>query len=608
MRKTKNNSLLNEETLIKLKLIKLKSNNLYYKSIIILFFFILLFNLYNFLIRQKSLINKETIYNRKNLQLSKIIDENFFIIDSNNLYKIKSHMYGFSVSRKGILTNNYYKKLGYYEDPEPQGVYIMIRKKGDEITINQDYSGSFGLYIYENKNTGYFVLSNSFLLLEEYLIDKENITLNKDFSDNLIISGLCTPSIYETLINEINIIPSNSFIIINSKKKEYKIYYIDYKEKTIPFDSEEGLKIIDKWIDKWGYIFRSLKKKTDNISSDLSGGFDSRVILSILLDSGLDINEIFILSINNSQMYEEDFKIARNISSKLGFKLNNWYINNKGIKLSTKDSLFCSIYSKLGLTNWFRSPNKFLKEPKFAFSGFGGENIRGYPGYTIKEYIEKISMGYIHQFYNSSVRICNRSISLLKMKKTYYNDYEVSTDFYLKGRTRHHFGKTALEVFLGNEYILYPLIDPDIMQVKYDLNPESINDLIAYIYVRLVHNLIYLPFSGNREISKESISKAEKLNKKFGKYIIKSDYNQNFYIDINRKWPIHPASPAKENHNITEYLKYYFNSSKLIKIINKVYDKNIYYKAKKSKKNYREISLYAVAKILEDLSMKNLNC
>lgn len=48
-------------------------------------------------------------------------------------------MYGFSVSRKGILANNYYKNLGYYEEPDQQGVYIMIRKIGEEIRIVLDY-------------------------------------------------------------------------------------------------------------------------------------------------------------------------------------------------------------------------------------------------------------------------------------------------------------------------------------------------------------------------------------------------------------------------------------------------------------------------------------
>ena len=439
------------------------------------------------------------------------------------------------------------------------------------------------------------------------VIGKENITLNKEFSENLIISGLCTPSIYETLINEIKILPPNSFVIISIKKKEYKICYIDYKEKSIPFESEEGLKIIDKWIDKWGFIIRSLKKQTDNISSDLSGGIDSRIILSILLSQGLDTNKIFMNSINNSKMYEEDFKIASNISSKLGFKLNNWHLDNHGKKMNKKDSLFCSIYSKLGITNWFKSPNKFLNKPKFSLSGFGGELIRGYPGYTIKEYIKKISKGYINQFYNSSVKLCNRSISLLKMKKTYYNDYEITTDFYLKGRSRHHFGKTALEVFLGNEYILCPLIDPDIIQIKYDINPKSFNDIIAYIYVRLAHKLIDIPFSENKELSKESIAKAEKLNKQFGIYKSKSDYNENFYIDIKRKSPVYSVYEFEEIENVTEYLKYYFNSSKHFEIFNKFYDKSIYYKAIKSKKIYRQISIFAVAKILEDLCFNQRN-
>ena len=97
--------------------------------------------------------------------MKELIEKNFFIIDSNNLEKFQSTMYGFSVSKKGILTNNYYKKQGYYEKPDPMGLYVMVRKMKEEIRIDQDFYGDFGLYIYENKNTEYFALSNSFLLL-----------------------------------------------------------------------------------------------------------------------------------------------------------------------------------------------------------------------------------------------------------------------------------------------------------------------------------------------------------------------------------------------------------------------------------------------------------
>ena len=64
--------------------------------------------------------------------------------------------------------------MGEYKEPEPQGVYIMIRKIGKEIIINQDFYGSFGIYIYENKNENYLALSNSFFLLQEYLVKKKN--------------------------------------------------------------------------------------------------------------------------------------------------------------------------------------------------------------------------------------------------------------------------------------------------------------------------------------------------------------------------------------------------------------------------------------------------
>lgn len=149
-------------------------------------------------------------------------------------------MYGFTVTSKGILTDNYYKKIGYYEEPEPQGVFIMIRKMNDEIRINQDFYGSFGLYLYENKKTGYFALSNSFLLLQEYLIGKEFFTFNKDFADNLVITGLCSSSIHETLVKEIIKLPSNAMIIINIEKKKLKIYFIDYKENSIDFGTDES--------------------------------------------------------------------------------------------------------------------------------------------------------------------------------------------------------------------------------------------------------------------------------------------------------------------------------------------------------------------------------
>jgi hypothetical protein len=123
--------------------------------------------------------------------------------------------------------------------------------------------------------------------------------------------------------------------------------------------------------------------------------------------------------------------------------------------------------------------------------------------------------------------------------------------------------------------------------------------------VRFAHDLIYFPFEGKKELKKESIKKTEKLNKKLPPYIIKSDYNKNFYIDKERNYQ---ASPSKDN-NPDEYLRKLFNSTKFINIINQIYDNQVYNWAKQysNKSNYFPLRhgywLYAVAKTLEDLSL-----
>ena len=192
---------------------------------------------------------------------------------------------------------------------------------------------------------------------------------------------------------------------------------------------------------------------------DLSGGFDTLAMLAFLLNSGIDMNEILVNTKNDTSHYhDQDIKIAWKISKKFGFKLNNLRLNKNSTKLSMKNSIFLSTYTKLGFHKEFYLKNEFYSKPIFSFTGNSGEIIRGIPCLPINKYIKIISSngkeirGHNEEFYNSSLRLCNRSLDLLKKKKTYNNDYEIAADFYVKGRQRNHFGKAALESFLANIY------------------------------------------------------------------------------------------------------------------------------------------------------------
>ena len=596
--------ILNYETLLKSKKKHFKDKCKY----LIIFFVVYFYFIYN----------NNPSNNHKYLK-SNLIKENFFIIDSNNLGSVQSHMYGFWVSKGGILTDNYYKKIGNYSDPDPEGVYIMIRKIKNKIEIRQDFYGGIGLFLYEKKDIGYFAISNSFLLLEEYLIGKQNFSLNKDFADDFIIEGLCTPSINETLVKEITKMPSNVFITINIDKKSFKFYYIDYEENTIPLDSEEGLTIIDNWADKWGYIIRSLKKQTDNIYSDLSGGYDTRMVLALLLNSGININNILIFSSNdNLHVHEEDFKIANNISSKFGFKLNDFKLDDRGILFNIKDSLFCSLYSKLGFHKEFYFQKKFFLKPRFHFTGGGGEIIRGYPGKSIKKYMETLSYNswkikdYQKEFHDATFRLCNRSIQLLKKKKSYNNDFEIASDLYYKGRTRAHYGTSAYENFIANIFCIQPLLDSNLKKIKLDIKDNLVLDISAYIYVRFAYDLINFPFEGKRILFRESVKKAENFNKKFGYYKIKYNFKQKFFIDKKRKSPVSFSRNLKNNEDAQKYIMRLVDLNKIYYYIHKLYKDSVYkwsieFKNKTKYHPLRHIySLLAIAKTLEDLT-KNHN-
>lgn len=586
-------------------------NNINYNKLIIFAFIIIIF-ICNFLYNQKSeqLINENNKYNMLNLEdkVSNLINENFFVFDSNNLNEIKSHLYGYIVSKDGILTDQFYKKLGEYKDPYPQGAYIMIRKKRNEIIINQDYYGSIGLYIYKNKDEKYFALSNSFLLLNEYLLGKKNLSFNKEFADNFIVSPLITFSIEETLIKEINQIPSNAFILINTKMKELKIYYKNYEENSVPLESKEGLSIIDNWFDKWGYIFRSLKQKTDNIITDLSGGFDTRTMITIILNSVNNTDELHIHSFKDYRHdHDIDFKIAQNISKKYGFKLNNYSLDYNQTNWSINDTLLATIYSKLGFHKEFYLKTFFYHKPRFSFAGSGGEMLRGFPNMPIEKYKMTCSKDikfHEKEFYESSEKIFNRSISFLKTQKTFNNDYEISFDIHSKCMGRNHFGKLAFENFMTNNYIIQPLMDPEIKKIKFDFNKSKTHDLIAYIMVRFAHDLIYFPFQGNRTLDTESIKKAERLNLYMKQYKRKYDFNNNFFIDNNRKSPV---NSIKNNETAYDYLNKIIKSPDYINTINKIYDKYVYDWANKYilSTNYfpltHHYALLAVVKIYENL-------
>ena len=168
---------------------------------------------------------------------------------------------------------------------------------------------------------GDFALSNSFYMLVEHLKENYTLTLNKDYCNHILCDSLVSLSCQETPVREIELIDKDTNIIIYNNTINYQ--QRDYKENSIKLDSEEGIKVLDQWFYRWTTLFRNLKLHTNMISVDLSGGFDSRMTFMLMAESGMDLNEIRVNSINNElKTHKEDYRIASEIALHYGILIS----------------------------------------------------------------------------------------------------------------------------------------------------------------------------------------------------------------------------------------------------------------------------------------------
>ena len=207
----------------------------------------------------------------------------FFVIDSESLDKVESRLYGFALSDDGKIIKN--DNLTDSAPISGCGTFVRVKFTSQKIIIEQDFNGCYGLYLF--KDGDYFALSNSFWKLIEHLRGKHNLSLNNDYAKAFIASDLCSFAYQETLANEIEMLPRDCKVIIDTSTKIFEIQNIDYKENTVDIDSKEGIELLDKWFFRWTNIIRSIKARTNNIVADLTGGFDSRVVLTLFLNAGI---------------------------------------------------------------------------------------------------------------------------------------------------------------------------------------------------------------------------------------------------------------------------------------------------------------------------------
>ncbi len=461
--------------------------------------------------------------------------ENFFLIDSDELDRVGSRLYGFIVQEDGIFENANYTFDGSV--PDCRGCFVSVYNDGQgKITIRQDNNGCFGLYLFEH--SGYFALSNSFFHLLDHIKSRYPLTLNRDYANHILTLGLSSYASEETPVQEIRLLDRNAVITIDTQKVCLTVSDAGLGEHSLSIDTPEGLAMLDRWYDFWTESFRKLRSATDFMAIDLSGGYDSRLTLLLMLGSGIDLNRINVRSFTDTlHTHAEDYAIASQIAAHYGFTLNNPLPKTEMLNYSFSDAINIETYTKMAFHKEAYYCTYKAVDKLFKINGGGGEAIRSRYTFPAETFIQKnaavakkkerhYSKDVQDENYASIERIIRTSFAFAREK--YGLPDEDSTDYpqmmYWDGWCRSHFGKNTVLFYFKNTVSLSPLIDPLIRKIRLH-TPECPDDnlLMAMIYVRYCPELMDFPYEGNRySIDPETVAFARQINEKYPRKKTKS--------------------------------------------------------------------------------------
>lgn len=444
-----------------------------------------------------------------------IIDKNFFFFDSDSLESVETKLWGYCIANSMI--DRYPFDLNDREIPlhYSNGAYVLVQNFENEIFVSQDYNGSYGIFLYEKG--GYFAISNSFLYLVEKIKGKVHLTVDLDYMKAHLVAGVCTYAYSETMIKEIRQLPRNVQLVINKITRELKMVNIDYCEQSVEINSPEGMRLLDEWYYKWTALIEQVKRSTDNIRVDLSGGIDSRLVAMLFIKSGIDLNEIRVHSHKDkNHTHEEDYEIASQIADYYGFKLNNKEMATDNMLLRVEDSVNISFYAKQCFHKQMYFRYVVRSTPAYHFTGNGGEFLRA-AWYRTPESLtaEQVKKGKRYKYvdFSESMRKIMENAYKETREKFKIEDPEdpkLSQLLYKETRCRHHFGKALGEGFCINDIALAPLMDSNLCRL-WCSDTEDKNILVAIIFSRYCPELLNFKFDSGREIAPETIELAKHI-------------------------------------------------------------------------------------------------
>lgn len=254
------------------------------------------------------------------------------------------------------------------------GNYVILIKKKNNIFVFNDSSNLSTLYYYQINNE--INIGSDLFDLAINGNEKKSLTIDENnFLEGVFVNGILCKG---TIFKEIKKLLGHEYIAINLRTENFKINHISVKKSIISKLSFE--RNIEKYHKKLINNIDSIVKHYKNIAICITGGLDSRVILSAFLNAG--VKPILLYGIGNSAITNTnniDYEIVKKIAKKFDLELitMNWFspnpIDKHWDELAIEYGFHSEIYS--GNINVINEIER-LKNIDFIEFGYMGEVLR----------------------------------------------------------------------------------------------------------------------------------------------------------------------------------------------------------------------------------------
>ncbi|WP_396621504.1 hypothetical protein [Marinobacter sp. W-8] len=401
----------------------------------------------------------------------------FFVIEKDDVFdSMPDSLHGYAVladslvfGSKGLLDFKT-KNPGFSSRQLKDGRFSAIVREGDEIVVKVDSTGQEILYLFQKNDD--WIVSNSFLTLAK--VASRNFSLS--LYEASVFGFLLKDGVHigeqlisnRTMIDEIRVVPLNYEIRVNVSTKKIRVVE-SCSLKDIMFSSLSYEESLLETIETGAGLLAALSSIGAPLNLFISGGYDSRLILAMLfVGLGYQIPENVHFTSNESKV--DDFKSAKNLSTKLGFSINKFLPPRIDSTISSSDS-FRQYLASCGGTYLPFYPVNSNRQSRNIYFRLTGDQPTGWSHFSgngpfngnAAKIVDDINKSLAHRGVGDLVS--NEFLSTFDEMDLDPNDPYAMLLHYSAIRSRHHCGRNSYKS-LGNVVLFTPLMQRKFIELE----------------------------------------------------------------------------------------------------------------------------------------------